>query len=273
MKAKRVPPIPDICFGLAILWCLVSVIPEESRTPMSILSTVLTLLIVLLSLLSKTRFVASLPREHWLFSARDNLKYSMSLFLAGVFFARYYPSADDPTTFVHWLVGGYAIGFTVVLVGSFGYAIVVALYANERTMEELYGEMTGGRITRLDAFLDSIGTSQANRLAVAGNLLALKTPSGLALLEKFLSGGSDNRLELFIPKSSETALSDIKGGISANLLERIDVYIYEPFWFMPGVVLVGDVDPCRANEIRPVGCFFYNPMRREGGMTPKSGVF
>jgi hypothetical protein len=126
--------------------------------------------------------------------------------------------------------------------------------------------------------LKIMDVKKANVLMVTGNLLGLKTEDGCELLIKLLQKKT-NQVHLVIPKDSEGYLTEIKQIIlrknQIDILKRIFVSVYEVLWNLQGVVIIGRIrdSGTGANDIDPVGIFYYKIKQNIEDSTPDDGIY
>jgi len=81
-------------------------------------------------------------------------------------------------------------------------------------------------------------------------------------------------LKLIIPETSRKYLTDIKERVGTKLLNQIECYICEPFWFIQGVVIIGKLPLVqRNNALTPLGCFYYKTKFSDDDVMSDEGIF
>ena len=129
-------------------------------------------------------------------------------------------------------------------------------------------------IKGFEELLKAVKDKEGNALAVAGNLLSLKTEKGINLLKTFLNGDSSNELKLIIPKESKKYLKNIKDKINLNVLEsQVRVLVYEPFWFLQGIVIIGKTTSEYEHAMTPLGCYYYKTKFSEQEDITEDGLY
>lgn len=129
-------------------------------------------------------------------------------------------------------------------------------------------------ITKFNDLLKIIEEKKANVLTVTGNLLGLKTAEGSDLLMQFLGYNPSNKVHLVIPESSRVYLKELKNNVSQNnLLDRINVSIYEKLWFLQGIAIIGRFQEGFTYEMEPIGFFYYKIKSSLSDETPDEGIY
>lgn len=261
--------IEDILYICALCMSGIYFFEDMANRTMLVVFVFLTLIPIILS---TTSLFQMIKKKEWFSSICLNLKYSSSFFIFGIFFTRILVKKEllqFPGSVVFFAIMIYAI----VIIGSFGYYVLTYFYNMDKTIEDNTKALKRSNIKGFNELLQTIETKNANILAVAGNLLSMKTKTGIELLGKFLSKNESNRLKLIIPEESQQYLKIIKQKINGSLLDKIEVLVYKQFWFLQGVVIIGEMKSEYEHAITPVGCYYYKTKFSEEEDMAEDGIF
>jgi hypothetical protein len=261
--------IEDIIWIFALFMCGIYFLEDMADRTMLVIFALLTLIPIILSTIP---LFQTIKKKKWFSTMCLNLKYSSSFFIFGMFFTRILVKKEllqFPGSVVFFSIMIYAI----VIIGSFGYYFLTYFYNMDKTIEDNTKALKRSNIKGFDELLQTIETKDANVLAVAGNLLSIKTKIGIGLLKKFLDKNTSNSLKLIIPEESQQYLTTIKQEIDKSLLIQIEVLVYKPFWFLQGVVIIGKKEPEYKHAITPVGCYYYKTKFSEEEDMAEDGIF
>ncbi len=205
--------------------------------------------------------------EEWV--AIKFVKFSVFFFVIGVFVANTYVPAVSKAK----VNNVYIPVATMIVIYMFALIIhLIVTSAKEKTVKDAMSNRSG--IKGFEELLKAVRDKGGNVLAVAGNLLSLKTEKGIDLLKTFLNEDSSNKLKLIISKESKKYLRNIKDKINLDVLvSQVSVLVYEPFWFLQGVVIIGKTAPEYEYAMTPLGCYYYKIKFSEGEDMTEDGLY
>jgi len=208
-------------------------------------------------------------RKRGKWDATKFVKFSIFFFIIGVFVANTYVPAVTEAK-----INNVYIPVAVMIV-IYMFALLIHLIitsAKEKTVKNAMSNRSG--IKGFEELLKAVRDKGGNVLAVAGNLLSLKTEKGIDLLKTFLNGDSSNKLKLIISKESKKYLRNIKDKINLDVLvSQVSVLVYEPFWFLQGIVIIGKTASEYEHAMAPLGCYYYKIKFSEGEDMAEDGLY
>lgn len=202
----------------------------------------------------------------------ETFYFSIFFFYFGYFFSLTYNSPSPPSYFTNGLALVVVIAIYIVIM--FGIFVFWALSKDSLANKSISYLIEKNNI-QIHDFLKIAKDKNANILAVAGNLKALKSNEGITLLKEFLASNSANNLELFIPEDSESYMSELKRKLgNENDTKRVKYSVIEPFIFMQGIVFAGQKIPTDSGEgISTKGYYLYKPILSDKDEFSDKGIF
>ena len=135
-------------------------------------------------------------------------------------------------------------------------------------------ESSSGGIGDFPTLFKKVIAEQPDIILIAGNLLTMSTNDGADLVNEYLLRRDTNKLKLIIPESSKSLLPVVKSKIGPGMLNRLEIYVANPFWFLQGILILGrrkiSTDD---NRIDPYGCIYYNIKTNQNGEYSKEGIY
>jgi|GEM_PF-5603901 len=205
-------------------------------------------------------------------------KFKENFYFSGLFLYLGYLLAitSNATNHPDYFTNGLFLSILAALyIGIILFSLFMVNFNSVTQNEETTKKLIENETIPIKEFLKIAKNKNANILAVAGNLKALKSNEGVKLLKEFLSNSSRNKLELFIPEDSVSFLKDLKRNFNDNeLAKRVTISIIKPFVFLQGIVFAGQKLPTDTGEgISTKGYYLYKPILSSEDVFSDKGIF
>ena len=128
-------------------------------------------------------------------------------------------------------------------------------------------------IRDFNSLFEKIISEKPNIVIIAGNLLSMSTNEGANLVNNYLNQGEKNVMKLLIPESSQSFLSAVKTQIKESSLNRLEIFVADPFWFLQGIAILGKRKVDDNSRIEPFGCIFYKIKLSKDDENSKEGIY
>jgi energy-coupling factor transporter transmembrane protein EcfT len=243
---------------------------------------IFTLITVLSAFLPQKLFMGKSPETKiWL----NNISICSFWFVIGFFIFKVTTSKDvlDKIPYSVFL-----ITFAVLVIMFSFSAFVMIFTINEESQQTRksineYGEKVkeyekllvsnSSGIKDFNSLLGKIISENPDVVIIAGNLLSMSTSEGANLVNKYLNQSTTNVIKLLIPASSKSLLSTVKTKINTSVLDRLEVFVADPFWFLQGIVILGRRRVADNSRIDPYGCIFYKIKMSVDDENSKEGIY